>query len=277
MFVDTPESIHHFFILEIGREKEIYPHYFYHKKGFCLNDFSEHVELSVKKSAENLILTAHAVNKKITDFMLLFHSLQFLAELGYQQFESNFTIIENNNFDFKMQSSICHFQNNGESIKDYQTKNQYNIFEIALWDGIHHDSIKRRLFLFNDSLSEAFEIADYHFSKISKKMNEFKKKHSNIEELNEIEKVENLKDDFYENIASDLIRNGIKEVPFHSLFFGCRHSISREMVAVIGHENYAKLIHHNEAFASEINFSVEKYAKKPLDNSNENCTDEEPF
>ena len=245
---DQPQNKHHFFILEIGREKESYAHFFYNEIEFSLHEFMIQIDFCVKKAAEYLIANNSKINKKISDFTLLFKSLDFITEFGYKSFEPNFATFEDRDLEFQMTNSIYNFKGEDELIYDYKSKNEYNIFIISLWDGIYHDAIKRRFFLFTDSLNEAFNITEGKFIQILKNINEFKKTQVDYCNNDSLEMINNIKGKYYEDIAHELIKTGLKEIYFHGLFCGCRHSLSPHIESTVGKVIYEKLVNYNEKY-----------------------------
>jgi hypothetical protein len=245
---DTRQSKHNFFILEIGREKESYPHYFYNERSINYDDFELHINSCVKKSAEKIISLGGTFNKKISDFDLLFGSLEFLNAYGYKKFEPNFVFFENRDFDFSIESSFS--VSKGEAALDYDfaSKNEYRIFELAVGDGIYYDAIKRHLFLCPNSLSDVFNIANNKFRKIAQDLMEFTRTHSDLEADNSSVILNSIKGDFFDEICVELIESGIEEIHFHHSFCGCRHSFSPHFIALLGSENYENIIRHNNQY-----------------------------
>lgn len=249
--LDNPDKKHNFFIIEIGREKESYHYYFYNEAGVDLTIFLDHIKKTAQKAA-SILVNQYTNNlnlncKKVDDFTIHFNAIEHMIDFGYEKFEPPYIILEDNPFNFNMDSLL--FRNKNKANEQNLEKDNFVVFLLSEWDGFYHDSIKNQFFYSNNSFPLAHSIVLSEFKEISNKISNQNKTQLNNENGNLVVKeLESLLKQFFQNVNDQLLKNGFNKVFFHNTFLYCNYSFSDKLITVIGEDNYERL----KAFNQEI-------------------------
>ena len=154
-------SKHQYLILEIGREKESYSTFFYHKDGVDLNTFISDTNKSLKSAAEFFIKLMQTQNgKEIDDFDLHFKAIQMLSEFGYILFEPHSISFTNMGFfggEFDLDTSARHLIGEDELLFDFSSENDHNFFVYSSWNGLNESLVRNIFFRTNNNLETAYD------------------------------------------------------------------------------------------------------------------------
>lgn len=195
----------HYFSLDYGRAKEFYFELFYSEQPKNLTEFQQIIHQAIRTCLADKI---HKGNIYNSDFQLINELSNCLDEVGLKAVNVPEVIWDKTDIYVAETKDFNH-----QYFQMFGTENpKLNMFNLSDFIDLYQDSYTRVLVKYSGSIHEI------------------------IFELNGVLKATRSLDfsDFLNAVSLDRIEN----VPFHSMVFGCAHSISNHWLQLLGFEVY---------------------------------------